>query len=332
MNGEFELIKKLSKILPPVSLRVETGIGDDTAVLKPLSKPLLYTVDTLVEGIHFDFSFCTPHEVGKKALAVNLSDIAAMGGTPRSAIVALGISKKTTDSQCEELYEGLAEEAKKFEVDIVGGNISQSPERFFISISLLGEAEGTVLRRKGAKPGDLIFVTGFLGEAAAGLDLLKEIGRNAIVDFPSLAGRYLQPEARCGLGQAMGKFKGITSLIDISDGLSSELWHLSEASRAAFTINEEALAPSSELTRSCQLTSRSALHYQLNGGGDYELLGTCSSGSLETLQSLAKKYQVPLVEIGTVSEGNGVFFVSLAGVQQPLSSGGWNHLGPSSSE
>lgn len=326
MKGEFEWIKKLAEILPPASARVEVGIGDDTAVLKPISGKLLVTVDTLVEGVHFDFAFCTPQEVGKKALAVNLSDIAAMGGTPRAALVSLGVSKTTSINECQLIYEGLSEEAKKYGVDIVGGNISQSPERLFLSITLLGEAEGAVIKRRGAKPGDLIFVTGTLGESAAGLALLRKSGRKAISNFPNLTSRYLKPEARCEWGQGLAQFQGITSLIDISDGLSSELWHLSEASKSAFFIKEAALIASDELSLVSKLTETPVLQYQLDGGGDYELLGTCSPERFDSLRTLAKKVQVPLSEIGKVEEGEGVFLISKNGSRQSIFPSGWNHL------
>jgi len=326
MTGEFELIKKLSRILPPVSKRIETGIGDDTAVLKPVLGRILFTVDTLVEGIHFDFSFCTPKEVGEKALAVNVSDIVAMGGTPRAAVVALGISGQTTEEQCKEIYRGLTEAAKKYQVDVVGGNISQSPERFFISISLLGESEGAVLGRHGAKPGDLVFVTGFVGEASAGLALLKKEGRKVISEFPGLTERYLKPDVHCELGRELAQSKGVTSLIDISDGLSSELCHLSEASRVSIAVREEALISSSELERASQMTEKPLLEYQLAGGDDYELLGTCSPEGFEKLKKLAGRLHVPISEIGKVEEGEGAFFLPKTGPKRGIQPLGWNHF------
>lgn len=327
MKGEFELIETLSRLLPPISEKVEIGIGDDAAVLKPFSGKLLLTIDELVENIHFDFSFCRPEEVGHKALAVNLSDIAAMGGRPKAALVGLAVPISFDSKMLEEIYRGISLLARQNSVDVVGGNVSRSLQGLTISVVVLGESNGKVLTRAGAKRGDKVFVSGFLGRAAAGLSLLKLKGSQARKNYPTLCRCYLKPEPRVDLGLALAAVPGVHSLIDISDGLSSELWHLSQASHAEFLIKENQLSISVELKKAAEEMSVDLRPWLLAGGEEYELLGTCSEESSNQVLEVGEKLGIPLAFIGEVTNGpTQVLIETTAGKKEKLDALGWDHF------
>jgi thiamine-monophosphate kinase len=327
MNREFELIDRLCRKLPAPSKKVFLGIGDDAAVLESISGKVLLTVDALVEGIHFDFSFCEPKEVGKKALAVNLSDIVAMGGKPLAALISIGVSERISEDVLEEIYEGVAEAARFHSIDVVGGNVTLSPERLMLNVTLLGESPKTPLTRRGAREGDIIFISGPVGEAAAGLYLLKKEGRKVLTRFPRLTSHYLTPQARVDLVELLTEENRVHSLIDISDGLSSELWHLAKASHIGFLIEEEKIPLSEELKQASEETKQSLRDWQLSGGEDYELVGTCSPSNWLVLKGEAQRRGLSLFQIGTVvSFSRGVRLKDSEGVEMPISPSGWNHL------
>lgn len=325
--GEFELIERLKQILPPNSSQVELGIGDDAALVQWNRKRILITVDSLVEGVHFDWKFCQPSEVGKKAINVNFSDIAAMGGKPRVALIALGLPIPWDQKKVEGIYRGIAEVCIENGVDVVGGNISRNPERLWISITVLGEPDHSVLKRSGAQVGDVIFLSGTVGEAAAGLELLRLEPELARRQFPILVSRYTEGQAQLELGKLLGKKPEIHALIDVSDGLSSELWHLSKASQVEMVVQADQLWMSEELKSASALLKQSPLRWQLSGGEDYELLGTCSSEAWKTLYQECQTLKIPVRAIGEVIRaGTGVFLKKESGPLEPLPARGWNHL------
>ena len=327
MNGEFELIESLARLLPPLSQRTELGIGDDAAVLKPfLGRPLL-TIDELVEKIHFDFSFCEPFEVGYKALAVNVSDIAAMGGKPRAALIALAVPASFDSKILEEIYRGISSLAQENSVDVIGGNISRSLGGLSISVVVLGEGKDKVITRSGAKEGDKVFVSGFLGEAAAGLSLFKAYGSQARKKFPNLCNRYLKPSPRVPLGEALAGIPGVHSLIDLSDGLSSELWHLSKASKAQFLIQEKLLPLSTEVKSAARELSMPFRPWLLSGGEEYELLGTCSAQSSKEVIEAGAEQGISMTLIGEVLAGQSQVLIDTSeGKQEILEARGWDHF------
>ena len=327
MMSEFELIERLKQILPPNSSQVELGIGDDAALVQWNQKQILTTVDSLVEGVHFDWKFCQPSEVGKKAVKVNFSDIAAMGGKPRVALIALGLPIPWDQEKVEEMYRGISEVCVESGVDVVGGNISRNPERLWISITVLGESEHGVLKRSGAQVGDVVFLSGTVGEAAAGLELLRLQPELARRQFPTLVSRYTEGQAQLELGKLLARNPEVHALIDVSDGLSSELWHLSKASQVEIVIQADQLWVSEELKSASALLSQSPLWWQLSGGEDYELLGTCSSKAWKSLYQECETLKFPIRAIGeVVRTGTGVSLKKESGLLEPLPAQGWNHL------
>ncbi|MES2965471.1 MAG: thiamine-phosphate kinase, partial [Bdellovibrionota bacterium] len=270
--GEFKLIERLAALLPRPSARVEVGIGDDAAVLKsPRGRSLLCS-DLMVEGVHFDLSFATAEDVGFKALAAALSDIAAMNGRPLAAVVSLALPKSRASDFIDGFYRGAREIAALTACDVVGGDLSSSPDRIFVDVACFGETLQPILR-SGAAPGDLVAVSGHPGSSAAGLHALKS---NVHVDDP-LRSAHLRPKPRFDLLSAPDFAVTCSSLIDVSDGLSSELAHLAKASRVGFEI-EAAKIPLHAATIRLAGETR-ALAWALHGGEDYELLATFAPGA-----------------------------------------------------
>ncbi len=273
MTGEFKIIRGLVRKNPRIGKQVIVGIGDDAAVLRPGRGPMVATVDALVEGVHFDLRYCTAADVGHRALAVNLSDVAAMGATPRHALVSIAVPKAQAESFVDEFYRGLFPLARRHGVEIVGGNLSRSPSGIFVDVTLLGEAGQKAVLRSGARPGDCVAIVGPLGHAALGLWALRKLGRiKALARYSVFCRAQLRPTP---LVEAGKKLAGIaTSLIDISDGLSSELAHLAEASKVEIEIEPVRIPRSSAFERSASDLGLAPQALQLMGGEDYALLFT----------------------------------------------------------
>ncbi len=323
--GEFELIEKLKKILPSPSKRVFVGIGDDTLIAKPPKNRLLWTVDCLVENVHFDFAYTSSQEVGWKALAVNVSDIAAMGGKPLYALISLAIPRRITEKKILELYQGIKECAKWAKVEVVGGNISRSPKDFFIDVTVIGETSKPILRR-GAKPGECVAITGFPGLSACGFYALKKWGRKATKRFPISTQHHLKPQPRLEFAEKLASY-GVSSLIDISDGLSSELNHLSQESKVGIEIEEKLLPLDLEVKRLAQDLKRDSLALRINGGEEYELLMTFPFSRFSDLSMIALEQGVPLTMIGhTVSSPKKVQLRTRQGKLKPMIAKGWTHF------
>ena len=294
---EFELIAKIQSILGPTG----APIGDDCAILDvPPGEKLLATVDMLVEGIHFRLEDADPLTLGRRALAINLSDIAAMGGTPRWCLCSLGLPTTSAfwERFYEGFYEGLAEMARRHGVIVAGGNIARLPERMAIDITVLGSAKHPITRN-GARPGDHLYVTGPLGRSAAGLRCLLSGNQT----HPALVAAHRDPQPRIAEGKAL---VGVaTSMLDISDGLAQDLGHLCKGAAltsADIPIDAETRQAAAEL-------GLDALDLALHGGEDYELLYTAPAGA-------------PGIRIGTVTASG----LTLDG--HPLDPRGWDHFRP----
>ncbi len=322
IHDEFELIKLIQGALGKPSKRVVLGIGDDAAVVVPPRGKLVATVDTLVEGVHFDLAYTNPHELGHKALAVNLSDIAAMGATPLYALVSVGLKQSTTEHFVEETYRGIRQLAKRFSVDIIGGNTVQSPNSTVIDITVIGEAPKSYFSRTGAKVGDLIAVTGHLGSSAAGLNCLKRLGRHNLDVFKPLVQAHLMPEPKVKEAQALLATGAVTSMIDISDGFARDLHHLTEGSKVGALVDETQLPVGEVTKRAAEVVGGNYRNWALFGGEDYELLFTFSAKKLSAVKkALGKKFfLVGAVQAKKVEIKNG------DGEITPLEPRGWNHF------
>jgi thiamine-monophosphate kinase len=320
--GEFGLIAAISQIADK-GPGVVRGIGDDAAVLAPSAgQVLLVTTDLLLEGVHFQLEFTDPYRLGRKALAVNLSDIAACGGTPTAFLVSLAIPPETEVASVQALYKGMMEQAQEFKVALVGGDTSRA-EKLFISVTMIGEAEeNKVIYRSGARKGDLIFVTGTVGDAALGLQQLKQGKKEG-----RLIQRHLTPVPRVKEGQAIA-YQGLAlSMIDISDGLVADLGHIAEQSNVGAEVRLSQL-PLSEQYRK-EIVSYSSDPYQLalSGGEDYELLFTSPPAKAQAVAKLAQKLGTPITEIGEITDASqGVTIYGKDGKEYPIAQRGHDHF------
>jgi thiamine-monophosphate kinase len=314
-TGEFARIDRLSKIIGSPSDRVLIGIGDDTAVTRPPQNKLLLCTDAMVEGVHFDLTFCTPEELGHKSLAAAMSDIAAMNGEPLYALFSLALPPSLADLFLDEFYKGARSLAGHIGIDIVGGDLTASRHDLFIDVTGIGHAANPVTR-SGAKPGDAVLVSGFPGASAAGLYSLKKVGRDKTP--AALLKAHLLPMPRFDLLKPLST--ACTSLIDISDGLSSELHHLAKASHVGFEIHSENFPIHEDIVKTAN--SDQATQWALLGGEDYELLATVDHAWIET-HGVPKGFTV----IGRVVEPEkGLSLWRKNGLSQPLVASGFDHF------
>ncbi len=323
--GEFALIDRLKRLVPSTGPGVVTGIGDDAAVLR-LSGEVLATCDVQVEGVHFTLDLVPPSDLGWRALAVNVSDIAAMGGTPRYALVSLVLPPETAGNVVEEIYAGLAEAATAHGVVVVGGNVSATSGPLVIDITLLGEA-GIVVRRSGACPGDGVWMTGAAGKAAGGLFLLHHPDVR-VPDRDALVSAYRRPVPRVAVGQALAVTGLVTALVDTSDGTAQDLLHLIEASGAGVSLDLTRVPLAEGLPAVAHAAGVDPAAWALGGGEDYELLFTAAPAFAEAAPDLARITGVPLTRIGDVLPPDaGRWLVHSGGHRVPLAAAGWNHFG-----
>ena len=329
--GEFGLINKLTEQIKLVNPSTIKGVGDDAAVLDYADKQILVTTDLLLEGIHFDLTYVPLKHLGYKAAVVNFSDIYAMNGTPKQITVSLGISKRFTIEHIQELYEGIRTAAEIYGVDIVGGDTSASVTGLLISITCIGEADkDKVVYRNGAKDTDLICVSGDLGAAYMGLQLLEreKVASSGQKDFqPEFGGkeyileRQLKPEARKDVIKALAD-AGIvpTAMMDISDGLSSELLHICKQSNAGCRIYEERIPIDYQTAVMASEINMNLVTAALNGGEDYELLFTAPLSAHEKLAQIDS-----IRIIGHITKPElGCAMITRDGNEMSLQAQGWN--------
>ena len=333
--GEFGLIHHLTEGIELKNESSRYGIGDDAAVLSyPADKEVLVTTDLLLEGVHFDLTYVPLKHLGYKAAIVNFSDIYAMNGTPRQITVSLGLSKRFSVEDMEELYAGVRLACEEYGVDIVGGDTSSSYTGLTISITCIGEGEkGKVVYRNGAKETDLICVSGDLGAAYMGLQLLereKSVLKGGDKDLqPDFAGkeylleRQLKPEARRDIIQKLAK-EGIqpTSMMDVSDGLSSELLHICTQSKVGCRIYEEHIPIDYQTAVMAEEFNMNLTTCALNGGEDYDLLFTVPIADHEKVSDMEG-----IKLIGHITKPElGCALITRDGQEFELKAQGWNPL------
>jgi thiamine-monophosphate kinase len=327
--GEFGLIARLTTGLP-ARPDVLTGVGDDCAVLDLGGEMVtLATCDALLDGEHFLRRVATPEQIGRRAMAVNLSDIASMGGWPRYALISLLLPADLPTAFMDGVYRGLRAEAEQYGAVIVGGNITGSAT-FGLDITLLGQARrGQALLRSGARPGDALLMTGALGAAAAGLHLLlhPELDAPAPVREPLVAAQ-LVPTPRVPEGRLLATLGAVTAMMDISDGLAADLGHLCEQSGVGARLDEAALPIPEAVQLAAQLAGKPALDWALFGGEDYQLLFTAPPASVPYLiKTLWIATGTPVSLIGEMLPAEaGLTLRARDGSVKPLPARGWDHL------
>jgi thiamine-monophosphate kinase len=329
--GEFGLIDHLTKNIKLTHKSTLKGVGDDAAVLDYSGKKVLLSTDMLLEGIHFDLAYTPMKHLGYKAVQVNLSDICAMNGTPAQVTVSIGMSSKYTLEAIEELYEGIYLACEKYRVDIIGGDTTSSKQGLVISITVLGYAdEEQITYRNGAEEGDLICVSGDLGGAYTGLQLLE---REKLVFLenpniqPDLEGkdyiveRQLKPEARLDIVDLLKSLNvKPTAMIDVSDGLASELLHICTQSNKGCQLYEEKIPIDPMTYSTAREFNLDPTICALSGGEDYELLFTVKQADYDKI-----KHDVDISIIGYITEpAAGRHLISKSGQVHELTAQGWN--------
>lgn len=331
--GEFGLIEHLTQNFSLRQDSSEKGIGDDAAILDFKGKKTVVSTDILIEGVHFDLAYVPLKHLGYKSVVVNVSDICAMNATPTQITVSIAVSNRFPLEALEELYEGIALASEIYKVDVIGGDTTSSLKGLIISITVIGEAESEDLTyRNGAKPNDLVIVTGDIGAAYMGLQVLErekqvfQVNPNNqpdLSDYTYLMERQLKPEARQDI---KGLLKELnvkpTSMIDISDGLSSEILHITKQSKVGCNLYEDKLPFDPQFISVCEEFNLDATTIALSGGEDYELLFTINMNDFEKI-----KGNPNLTIIGHITEEKeGVNLITRDNISIPIKARGWDAL------
>jgi thiamine-monophosphate kinase len=331
--GEFKLIDHLTKQFEIKHKGTTKGVGDDCAVIENKSNEILITTDLLVEGVHFDLSYMPLKHLGYKSVMVNLSDVYAMNGKANQITVSIALSNRFTLEAVEELYEGIHLACKNYNIDLIGGDTTSSTKGILISITAIGEArKEDIVYRSGAKPGDLLVVSGDLGAAYLGLQVLErekqvfEVNPNAqpeLDNYSYLVERQLKPEARKDIVDLLAEMEVVPSaMIDISDGLSSEILHLCKQSKVGCNLHEDKIPMDQQVISTCEEFNMSSTTVALSGGEDYELLFTIPQSDFPKV-----KGNPNLSVIGYMTEeSEGAHLITRANQKIELIAQGWNAL------
>jgi thiamine-monophosphate kinase len=332
--GEFGLIDYLTKSIEITNPSTLKGVGDDAAVIDGGTKKMLVSTDMMLEGVHFDLAYVPLKHLGYKAVVTNLSDIYAMNGIPKQITVSIGMSNRFSLEAIEELYRGIYAACEHYKVDLVGGDTSSSRQGLVISVTAVGEAEeDKIAYRTGAKTGDLLCVSGDLGGAYMGLQLLEREKQVYIANpqmqpdiegWDYILGRQLKPEARKETIEWLAS-KGIvpTAMIDVSDGLASEIYHLCQQSNIGITVYEEKLPIDHQTIQMAEEFQIDVTTAALNGGEDYELLFTLKQEEYEKIKS-----HEAITIIGYCTDaGEGINLITKNNNKFGLKAQGWQHLG-----
>lgn len=331
--GEFGLIGRINDLLNREGVRSEgltLGIGDDTASFLPRpGYEILVTCDSLVAGRHYLPGLISPWDLGRRAMTLNISDIGAMGGRPLYALVSLGLKADILVRDIEEMYRGFLEELNPFGASIVGGNLTKSGNGMFIDITMIGEVEhGKGVRRSGARPGDVILVTGYPGQAAVGLQLLLQGPNDPKLRGHPLVQSYNTPSHRALLGEVIGQSGLATAMIDTSDGFLGDLGHICTESNVGAELFKEKLPVSQELRQAAAGLHRDPYDFLLGESDDYELVITCRPENMTSLGALiTEHFPIPLTEVGRITEQpEEIALVLTDGQRRPIKPSGWDHF------
>ena len=320
--GEHDLIARVRARVPPAPAWVAIGLGDDAAVVEPARNLLeVLTTDALVEGVHFDRAFTPPRAIGHRALAVNLSDLAAMGASPRSALLSLALPPALPLADFEAVLDGFMALAAAHGVALIGGNITRSPGPLMADVTAIGTARRRrVLSREGARPGDEIWVSGEIGAAAAGLQSLSAGGR-AGEPMAACEAAFLEPQPRVRLGTLLGRNRAASACVDLSDGLADGLHQLAGASGVGLVVDGAAIPVSAGARGWFEARHADPLAAAITGGDDYELLFTVRPRGRSRFETVRRQARgLRLTKIGTVRREPGVL-MTRGGMSGPVPSG-----------
>lgn len=329
--SEDELVAAISRLLSGDDPAVVVGLGDDAAVLEAAVGQQVVTTDLLLEGVHFDRATISAHDLGGKAITVNVSDVAAMGGSPRAAVVAVALTPDVETPWVMELVGGMRDACAGYAVRLVGGDTNRG-DLVVLSVAVVGEvAPGRAVTRSGARPGDAVVVTGDLGAAAGGLALSRVHPSKAASALSAPWGRPLadalaRPVARVGEGRILAR-SGATAMMDLSDGLAIDLSRMCRASGVAARIVLADVPVAPALREGARELGVDAMDLAISGGEDYELLATLHPDDVEPARvEVEERFGVTLTHIGTIIEGTGVLAVVADGTEAPLGPRGWDHF------
>lgn len=326
MRGEFELIARYFAPLAAAAPGAQ-GLRNDAAVFEPTpGESLVVTLDAMVAGVHF-LSEDPAETIGRKLLRVNLSDLAAMGARPRGYLLATAFPADLDESWIAAFAAGLAEDQELFDVALYGGDTVSTPGPLTLSLTAFGEApKDRTLSRVGARPGDLVYVSGTIGDGALGLAALRgELTGLSADQRAAMAARYRLPEPRLALGRRLAAAELASAAIDVSDGLAADLGHIAEESGLAAEV-EAAAVPLSAAARAVLAETPARLPDLLSGGDDYELLFTVAPSRSGEVAALAAALDLPLTRIGRMAAGQGLRLRDAAGQEIVLERGGWRHF------
>ncbi|MEE9552974.1 MAG: thiamine-phosphate kinase [candidate division Zixibacteria bacterium] len=324
--GEFGFIDRIKKGCLNREEGVIAGIGDDCAVFRVSdNRVILVTTDMLIEDVHFRRDEIPPEFLGRKSLGVSISDIAAMGGVPREAFVSIGIPGNVEIEYLDKIYEGMKSIAAEYEINLLGGDTVSSPDRLVINIALTGEApEDEILYRKGAQVDDIIFITGKPGVSSAGLDLLRY--NREFENRDILLKLHFNPIPHVKAGRLIASSKKANSLIDVSDGLTADLWHICEESGVGAIIEMDKIPVADALKEYCHRYTLKIEDIILHGGEDYMLLGTVPDKSSQELERILKSGGCSYFPIGKIVGEKSMSVLYCEGDTRPLNPRGHDHF------
>ncbi len=330
-TGEFNLIDRIKKIVPVSdNPDIMIGMGDDTAVIRVgRNKVLLLTCDIQVEDRHFRRKFITDYQLGRRSMAVTISDIAAMGGLPSWALVSLGLPETMTVDEYDELFRGIEEELQSHSAVLVGGNLARTEGKLIVDITVLGESKPSeYVTRSGASEGDGIFVTGVVGASGAGFEVLNQFGKNFPQKYENLVHAHLMPRPRVQTGNLISGKKLATAMIDISDGIASDLYHICQSSGVGARIFRKQLPLPANIDTISEFSEKDIIDLALHSGEDYELLFTAPEKNFGRIRSEINGYcGVPVTKIGEIiSKKSGYLQIHHDGREENLHPSGWDHF------
>ncbi|MBD3297517.1 MAG: thiamine-phosphate kinase [candidate division Zixibacteria bacterium] len=328
--GEFGLIDRIRTICGgDTSPDLLLSIGDDTAVVRlDDHRAMVATCDIQVEDIHFQWNTITPYQLGRRSMAVNLSDIASMGATPLYALTSLAVPPSLPAAHFDKMFAGMNDEVRQFGALVVGGNLARSNERLVVDVFMWGMVDPAhMLTRTGAQAGDVVYVTGALGSSRAGLDVLMRYGPSCSDEYAEVVRAHLEPRPRVREGRTIAQSGLATTMIDVSDGLAADIGHICDSSQVGVEIDESQLPFDAVLFKIARNAERDLREYTLYGGEDYELLFTVRSTDANAMERLAQENGFALRGIGrVVADREGRTLIDPQGTRHALDPKGWDHF------